>query len=234
MKLDSKLLQYIENVVHTAQRVGIEDLIIEEGLIRAMDDNKTVVMHHSTNVPDLPFSSVGIGRINVFVSRLNIVKGQSDFEIDVTTHETEDYVKTMLMKAKGVKVDFRCANPKQIQAPKTVNDTLKCLVPLDADAVVLLQKAQSAMGSDSVTIISNEDGVTFELYDSANDKFSHTYKAKVESLEGDDVRFVHTYPLKIVLPLFKENVDGNFAIGKKGIMNIAMNGINLWVLPQVS
>lgn len=234
MKLDTKILQYIEGVVNTAHRIGIEDLIIEDGLIRAMDENKTVVIHHTKNVPDLPFTSIGIGRINVFLSRLNIVKGQPNFNIDITTHDTEKYVKTMLMSAKGVKVDFRCANPKQIQAPKTVNDTLKCLVPLDADAVVLLQKAQQAMGAENVTIISNDEGVSFELYDSANDKFTHTYKPKVEPLDGDDVQFVHTYPLKIVLPLFKENADGDFAIGKKGIMNIAINGINLWVLPQAS
>ncbi len=233
MKLDEKLIHYIENVVNTAQKVGIEDLIIEEDLIRGIDESRTVVMNHTSNIPDLPFSAIGLSRINVFVSRLHIVKGQEKFAVNATTDDGNEFVKTLLMSAKGVKVDFRCANPKTIQAPQSINDTLKCMVPLDAEAVVLLAKAQSAMSADNVTIISNDKGVSFELYDVNSDKFTKTFDAKVEELNGGETTFVHTYPLKIVLPLFKENVEGNFAIGEKGIMNIQMNGINLYVLPQV-
>lgn len=232
-KIDTKIIQYIENVVTTAQKVGIEDLIIEEDLIRGIDESRTVVMNHTTNIPDLPFTGIGLSRINVFLSRLQIIKGQEKFAVTATTDDSEGFVKTLLMSGGGVKIDFRCANPKTIQAPKAISDTLKCMVPLDAEAVVLLSKAQSAMSADNVTIISNDDGVSFELYDVNSDKFTHNIDVKVEELNGGDTTFVHTYPLKIVLPLFKENVESNFAIGEKGIMNIQMNGINLFVLPQV-
>jgi hypothetical protein len=139
----------------------------------------------------------------------------------------------MLIAAKGVKVDFRCANPSAIRAPKSVSDTMKTLVPLEAEAVVLLQKGQQAMSADTVTIISNENGVSFEMYDVNSDKFTHTYEADVESLNGGDTDFVHTYPIKIVLPLFKENAGGSFSVGEKGVLNLQMNGINIYVLPQV-
>lgn len=233
MKIEPKTLQYIESVIKTAQRVGIEEVVIEKDVIRAIDVNRTVVLNHQPKDLDLPFTAIGLSRINVLQSRLDLAKGQEGFEVNVTTDDTHDFVKTMLITAKGVKVDFRCANPAAIKAPKSVNDTLKCLVPLDADAVVLLQKAQSAMSADTVTIISNKDGVSFEMYDVNSDKFTHTFSAKVEPLDGGDTDFVHTYPLKIVLPLFKENAGGTFAIGEKGIMNIENNNLNLYVLPQV-
>lgn len=234
MNIDPKTIQYIENLVKTAQRVGIEDVVIDDLCIRGIDEARTVVINHKDENLDLPFTAIGLSRTNVLLSRLELAKSQEKFAVEATTDDGQGFVKTLLISAKGVKVDFRCANPSAIRAPKTVNDTLACLVPLDAGAVVLLQKAQAAMGADTVTIISNDNGVTFEMYDVNNDKFSHTYEGSVESLEGGSTDFVHTYPLKIVLPLFKENAGGSFAVGEKGILNIEMNGLNLYVLPQVT
>jgi hypothetical protein len=238
MKIDAKVVQFIENVITTAQKVGIEDVIIErqnttDALIRAIDDKRTVVLNHVAKNVNLPFESIGLSRINILLSRFQVAKSQSDFSVDVDVHDSEGYVRSMLLTGKGVKIDFRCANPKTIQAPKTVNDTVTCIVPLPADAVVLLQKAQSAMGAENVTIISNSEGVSFELYDVNSDKFTHTFNTKVESINGGDTKFANTYPLKIILPLFKENAGDNFGVGQKGIMNIQMNNINLYVIPQV-
>lgn len=233
MKLDTDLILYLEKVVTTARKIGVEDVIIEQGAVRAANEDRTIVIYHKADVPSLPFDSIGLSNTATFLSRLDIVKGEKDFAIEVTTHETKGYVKNMLLKAKGIKVDFRCANPDMIQAPKNVSSNLQCLVPLSADAVVLLAKAQAAMKADTVTIISNEDGVTFELYDVNSDKFTHTFDVNVESLGGGDTRFVHAYPLKVILPLFKENSDSNFAIGEKGLMNIDSNGFDLYVVPQV-
>jgi hypothetical protein len=232
MKLDHTFVSFMENVMATARQVGIDDVIIEQGLIRAMDDKKTVIINHALD-DELPFNSIGISRIGVLQSRLELAKGQDNFEVTATLDDENGWAKTLLITAKGVKVDFRCPNPEQIKAPKSTKDEMACLVPLDADAVVLLQKGQAAMGADSVRIISNANGVSFEMYDVNNDKFTHTYEATVESLNGGTTDFVHNYPLKIVLPLFRENAGGTFAVGQKGILNLEMNGINLFVIPQV-
>jgi hypothetical protein len=234
MNLNPETIQFLEQIVKTARMVGIEDVIIEPTTIRGMDEDRTIVLYHTANIPTLPFDAIGLSRIGTFQSRLDIVKGQEKFAVDVTTHETEGYVKSMVLSAKGVKVDFRCANPKTIQAPKNISDTMATLVSLDSDSVVLLSKAIAAMKAETVTIISNDDGVTFELYDVNSDKFTHTFKSSIEPLgSNDDTKFVFSYPTKIVLPLFKENSDSNFAIGEKGLMNIDMGGFDLYILPQV-
>jgi hypothetical protein len=234
MKLDVDTIAYIQKVVKTAQMVGIDNVIIEPNITRAIDDDKTVVLFQNENVPDMPFGSIGLNRIGVFMSRLDIAKTQDGFSIESDSPEGSEFVRSLTMKAKGVKIDYRCANPTTIQAPRQINDTLKYRIPLNAEAVVLLQKGQSAMSADTVTIVSNKNGVSFEIVDINKDVFSHTFTTKVENLADDEnVSFAHRYPIKNLLPLFKQNADGCFEVGQKGILSISVQGLNLFVLPQV-
>jgi len=234
MKISTDEIAYIQKVVRAAQMVDIDNIIIEPNLVRAIDDDKTVVLFQDENVPDMSFGSIGLNRISVFTSRLDIAKTQEDFTIEAETPDGSEYARSLTMKAKGVKIDYRCANPSTIQAPRQINDTLKYRVPLNAEAVVMLQKGQSAMNAGIVTIISNKKGVSFELVDINSDIFSYTFTNKVENLTDDsDTNFAHRYPIKTLLPLFKQNSEGTFTIGQKGILSISVQGLNLFVLPQV-
>jgi len=137
------------------------------------------------------------------------------------------------MKGTGLKVDYRCANPTTIQAPRQINDNLVYRVQLNADAVSLLQKGQVAMGSETVAIIYN-DGVSLELTDVNSDVFNHKFAPDAELLDDDaNPSFSHRYPVKTLLALFKQNPDGYFEIGEKGILSITVNGLSIYVLPQV-
>jgi len=234
MKLDTDSIVYIQNVVRTAQMIDIDNVIIEPGLVRAIDDNKTVVLFQDKDVPDMSFGSIGLNRIGVFMSRLDIAKTQEDFNIDATIDDGSQFTRSLTMKAKGLKVDYRCANPTTIQAPKQVNDVMKYKVQLNAEAVVLLQKGQSAMAAENVTIVSGKDGVKFELVDINDDVFSHIVTTDVECLTDDtNTSFAYRYPVKTLLPLFKYNPEGFFTIGQKGILSISVNGLTIFVLPQV-
>jgi len=234
MKLTTDEIIYIQKVVKTAQMVDIDNIIIEPNLVRAIDDDKTVVLFQDSDVPDMAFGSIGLNRISVFMSRLDIAKTQEGFTIELDNTNDSEYARALNMKAKGVKIDYRCANPSTIQAPRQVNDVLKYRVPLNAEAVVMLQKGQSAMSADTVTIISNKNGVSFEIVDINSDIFSYTFTDKVETLsDSNDINFAHRYPIKTLLPLFKQNPEGYFSVGQKGILSISVNGLNLFVLPQV-
>jgi hypothetical protein len=233
MKLSTEEIVYIQKVVKIAQTVDIDNIIIEPDSVRAIDDAKTVVLFQNEDVPEMNFGSIGLNRIAVFVSRLDIAKTQPDFTIDAENIEGSEYARSLTMKAKGIKIDYRCANPATIQAPKQVNDTLKNRVQLTAEAVMMLQKGQSAMSAETVTIISNKNGVSFEIVDINNDTFSYKFADEVEPLtDDDDTNFAHRYPIKILVSLFKQNYE-TFSIGQKGILNISIQGLNLFVLPQV-
>jgi hypothetical protein len=237
MKLTSDLIEFIENVVKTGQSVNIENAIIdaETGAVRGIDEDRTVVMFHNENVPDFPVGSIGLNRVGVFLSRLSIVKDREGFDVDaeVVTLNDIEYVKALHMKSADTKVGYRCANPDTIKAPKQINDTIVYRVQLNAEAVNVLQKGYSAMGTETVTVHGG-DGVAFELEDISEDKFRHVFAPDSVHL-GDTATgaFSHKYPVKTLLALFKQNPDGVFEIGEKGILRIDVNGLNIYVLPQV-
>jgi len=220
MNLTTDEIEYIQKVVKTAQMVDIDNIIIEPEAVRAIDDNKTVVLFQQEDVPNMAFGSIGLNRISVFMSRLDVAKTQENFTIEAENPNDEEYVRSLTMKGKGTKIDYRCANPTTIQAPKQVNDTLKYRVPLNAEAVMMLSKGQAAMSAETVTIVSNSKGVAFEIVDINNDTFSYTFTEDVEALTDDgDTNFAHRYPVKTLLPLFKQNFDQTFSIGQKGILS---------------
>ena len=234
MKLTEELISYIENVVKTAKSVNIESVIIEPNMVRAIDEARTVVLFQNENVPEMPFGSIGLNRIDVFLSRLIIAKSQDDFTIDVVVDDDDDFARSLIMKGTKTKVDYRCANPSIIQAPRQINDNLVYKIELNSDAVSLLQAGQGAMGSEHVTISFGDDGVSFELKDINNDVLKHTFADNAEILSEDvEESFSHRYPIKTLLALFKQNPDGYFEIGEKGILNIEVNDLNIFVLPQV-
>ena len=227
MRLDQDTLTYIKNVVETGQMVGIDNVIIETGKVRAINDEKSVVMFQEENVPDIDFN-IGLNRVGVFLNRLEVARTQENFAVDVATDDNGEFARSFTMTGKGFKVDYRCANPKTIAAPKKVNDEMLHEIHLTAQAVYMLQKGQTAMGADVVSLICNEDGITFEFVDGNSDKFTHTF-----TTEGSEESFTYMYPIKILLPLFKYNAENTFRIGRKGMLNVVVNNLNIFVLPQV-
>jgi hypothetical protein len=236
MKMDQPTLGYILNAVQTANLVKIDSLIIEPGKVRAIDEERTVFILQDANVPDLPFGSIGLNRLGVFSSRLDLVKLHDTFDIDVTTEgDSSLFARTLTMKAKGLKVDYRCANPATIQAPKAMNDAVKIKVTAVPEAITYMQKGASAMGADVITLIGNDDGVTMELADINMDKmtFQLADAADLQALDGSTPNFTHKYPIKTVLALFKHNTGGAFQLTSRGIMRMSINNLCVNVLPKV-
>lgn len=244
MKLDANTISYINDVVKTAQLIGCDDIMIEPGRVRGIDEARTVCILQTENVPDMPFGSIGLNRLSVFQSRYEIARVQDKFTIEVEEAKAnikqdddsmaeQPIARSITMKGKGTKIEYRCSNPATMRAPKVIKDELKARVQLTGDAVLLLQKGQVAMGADTVTIISN-DGVSFEFTDVNNDVFKHTFAEEAEDLLGEgDTKFAHRYPSKTLLALFKHNPTGTFSVGEAGTLWLEINNLNVIVLPQV-
>ena len=234
MKLDNDTIKFINRVVTTAQLVNIDDIIIETDCIRAIDEHKSVIILQKQDIPELPFSAIGLNRVATFQGRYDIAKTQDKFAIDAVLDDNDEFVRSLVMKGKGVKIDYRCANPTTINAPSALKDIAHHQVHLNADAVLLFQKGLGAMGSEHVTIISNEDGVSFEFADNNADVFSHQFadSAKALSEDADDM-FAFKYSAKTLSALFKHDPVGTFAIGKSGTLSMNINDLNITVLPRV-
>ena len=78
MILNNNLITFMKNAVKTAKLVGIDSLIIETGKIRAADQEKTVTIFQTSNIPSLPFNAIGISRVNDFSARLSLVETRAN------------------------------------------------------------------------------------------------------------------------------------------------------------
>lgn len=239
MKLSQETLAYIQQVINTAGVVKIDSIIIEPNRVRAIDDTRTVFILQTTNVPDMEFGSIGLNRTGVLTSRLELGKSLSDFTVDATVEGTDPatmYARSLVMKAKGIKVDYRCANPLVMKAPKTLNDTNAFRVTINPEAVLMLQKGQMAMTSDEVRFTSSDDGpVFFEMSDINSDILKYEFADMSTKLSDEDDAasdFSHSYPLKTLLPLFKLNPTGYFILTSQGVMKIVINGLDIYVFPK--
>jgi len=239
MKLTSDLIKFVEKVVKIGGSVNIDEIIIdaEAGAVRGIDEERSVVLFQDEGVPEFPVSSIGLKRPGALLDRLEIVKAQKDFSVDaeIVTLDDIEYVKALHMQSADgkTKVGFRCSNPETIKAPKQINDTIIYRVQLNAEAVDVLQKGHGAMGTETVSVVGGDGGVAFELQDISEDTMRHVFAEDAIQLGEATGSFTHKYPIKTLLALFKQNPDGEFEIGVKGILRIEVNGLNLYVLPQV-
>lgn len=237
MKVDSQILTYMETVIATAKMIGVEKIIIEPGQVRGIDEAKTVFILHSEGVPNLPFGSIGLNRIDVLASRIALAKSSSSYTLEVTPDNEDDpqYARSLTMKGKGLKVEYRCARPSTMTIPKKMDDQPKFTSTLTADAVSLLQKAAGAMETDELYLIGSEDSVMIELQDVSGDKLTTVVGKSTtlcDPLDESDVYFCHKYPIKPFHILFKATQGGSFEISSKGIIRALVNNVSVSILPR--
>lgn len=233
MKLSPETLAFIQNVVHTAEMVDIDSIIIDPESVRGLSENNTVVLLEK-DVPQLEIGSIGLNRTDVFQQRLDVVKELDKFAIDAVVDEDKGFVRSLTMKAKGTKVDYRCANPATIRAPRIINDELSARVEITPEAVKMLQKGASAMGAELVEFRSDAEGVSFALVDANSDTFEHSFADAASPLSKDsDGSFTHKYPVKTLLSLFKDGSVTHFDVGAKGTMLVKVNDLGVYVIPKV-
>lgn len=232
MNLEPELIEHISDVVKTSKIVGIDGLKLEPDFIGGLDEGKTTFITQLENIPDMPFDTMCINRLNIFQSRFEIARLQDNFSMSVDITDN-GFVRSILMKGKGTKIDFRCATPTLVDPPKGFKSPLINRIKLTGETVMLLQQAIASMGSDIVTIISN-NGVSFEITDVNNDVFKHNFEFDVESLDNEgNTKFAYRYPAKKLLGLFKINPTATFDVSDTGRLCIKVNGFDVAILPQV-
>lgn len=229
MKLEKDVITHIRKAVQTASLLGIDDICIDDGLVRAMHKDRTVLIIAPNDI-DVPFNSMGISRIPQFLSRLSIVSEHDKSTIDYAA--TDDIVKSVVMKCPGTKIDFKCADPSGIVAPRKTNDVITYGIDITEESIDLLKRSEAAMKADEVTIISNDEGVSFELNDVNNDIFKHELQTKAEIIEGESLAFAFRYPAKLLISLFRNNVT-HFEVAQRGSLKLNLNGFDIFVLPKV-
>jgi len=247
MKLTEDIISYITNVVNTANIANIESLVLEDGRVRGMDEEQTVVLLHEKDVPTFPFDTMAFTDVSLVNNKLRIFSERSKDErevagvtsmqaaakyfMDITVDDERNFVRNITMKVgRYNRIGARCSNPAHVKAPRVIHDTIVIKFPVTPSLVTALNDAISAVGNvDSVQIKQINDGVGFFVEDTNGEPFEYQFADTVPS-----ENFSHKYPLKLLLTLLKQGVDGEFGLGEKGMLKVTINDLDLFVLPKVN
>lgn len=239
MKLSTDSIKKLDLLIQTSLTAGIKKLVIESGKIRGIDEKQSVVIVSTDNVPDFNGKQIGINRLESLAARLNLVKGQGDFEIDASesTHNTSD-IALLDLSAGKTKAQFRCASVEAIKGvPKNIADVPVWEMQIDSKVIPIITQAIAAMGAEAVTIAS-KDGktVSIELVDGNKDIFTTNFAETLTYIgpNAADTSFCQKYPAKTFVSLLKEAMKGadplTVQLGS-GIF-FKVNGFNFYLLPS--
>lgn len=246
MKLNPQSIKHLKTLLQTASIVKIDRLIIEDGTVRGVDDDQTVVIISQTDVPDFGGARVGLNRLSNLVSRINLFDANEDFSVEAVEAPSKGDaavtdISSFKLASKGSKFEFRCARADAIKAPKKINDSMVWAIQIPVDAVKLVISASNTMGSEQIALISKSSGeVSFEIVDgSTQDSFLTKIADHADWLpEDEDIptqSFVHYYAVKALVPLLKASSavgDIILVVGEEGMLQITVNNHTFTLLPR--
>lgn len=248
MQITTKEMEFVQRVIKTAMLVGIENIIIEPGKVRAMDEAQTVVLFQDNNISDLSFGSIGINRINTFNDRVELAKSGDNFKIEATTDGIDNtmgfdrwnpdtdvrppmWVRSLLFTSKGMKIEYRCASPKTIKAPKQRAGVTQYSVDINPEMLDMIRKGKAAMKSKFVSIVGDEHGASIEISDDNSDVMTFHF-ADFVNTTGPEPDFSYKYEIDQLLPVLKTNPTGTISITARGSLVFEVNGIDIFLMAR--
>jgi hypothetical protein len=244
MKLTPEATKALDTLLQTANAVGIEKLIIGNGLIRGADEKKTVAVVTDKGVPDLDGKSMTINRIKQFLQRLNLAKSQGELQLEATVAPNGADVSLIEIVGGKSKSQFRCASLEAVKGvPKGMSDPAVWVLKVASKMVPIISQAEASLDATGVTLAS-KDGktVSVELVDTVN--------KDVVSIELEDeatwigsgnaaTSFVNKYTTKALLGLLREaSKDAGdtieLRVGQGGLLMINVAGVAFCTLPHTA
>jgi hypothetical protein len=238
MRLSKESVQHLKTLLQTVSIPKIDKIIIEDGKVRGIDPDQTVVIISSTNVPDFGGKSVGLNRLSTLASRLNLLDGD---ELTVEAVEADNSISGFNIATKGSKFQYKCARTDTIRAPKTIHDNFIWSITIPVEAVKLTISACNTIDSEQIALCSKSNGeVYFEIIDSITRDTFTTIIATEATWKGDEDErqtqaFVHYYAIKTLIPLLKQIAStgsSELVVGEGGVLQITVNGHTFSLLPR--
>lgn len=240
MELTPQQVMMVKDALAVAATAGIDALVIEPTAVRGTNEDRTIMIVHHHDVPvDMPFGSLGVGRVDTLLSRLNFMDACSDgtkssVTATVETTPSKTYTRSLKIRSGRHSVDFRCANPDMIKAPKKISSEEKWVVVATPQLHSVLTRGQSMMGSDTVTIRAHQGSITAVIADVNSDKLEYALE-RVEAIDDDAeaIEFIHQYPIKSLQGLLKASGTGMFTITADGFLVLKINKLTVYIFPKV-
>lgn len=241
MNIPQSDITNIERIIDAAGAVGITTIVMDPTRVAGVSDDSNIIMLQTTDVPQFEFGSIGVNRASAFKARLNLVKDNHP-TFSVVPHtitvegEAYPFVRSITMASKTTKVEFRCANPLTIRAPKRMVNPIHYYIPITPEWLDRIVAAQNAMNSDLITL--KFDGETFsaELSDSNGDVYSEQDPNLSSTIVQEDVAtgsFKIDYKIKDFINMCRKLTPDVVMITQDTLLVIEKDSINFYLRPVV-
>lgn len=236
MKLSTQDISNINNILATASVGSVESLVIEDGVVRGVNADRTFVIISDNNVPKLP-QKMGLSRLSSLKQRLDLFSNNPATTIEARETERGEIAGLDIAAGRN-KVQFRCTSTALIKAPKSINDTPAFAIMITQDELKLLLNAIKVMAGKTMTLIIKKDGTAqIKLADATNDTFDTTLETPAETLgeEGDTV--VHYYHADVFHSVARTISDSDvipLVVGAAGTITAEVNGHPVVLMPKIN
>jgi len=234
MKLSKGTALSIENILSTVKLIKVADLLITNDKVSGYNPDKTAFIMSELDL-DEDFGSIGINRLQTFLSRFNLIKDDENVEITAIVDGDDDdkITKELKFKTKTVNMQYRCGSPKFISVPTVINDNEKYTIKIEDDLANFIGRATSSATTENpkVKIINKDGKLSFELIDDSDDIIAIASEVEVDC-EEDSNTFTFSYALDMFNALIKNSADNSFTIGARGIFKIEVNSLTFYMLPR--
>lgn len=219
----------LTDLMTTAVKLEMSSIIIEPKVVRAIDENRSVVLLSEHDL-DLPFASLAVSRVDLLARRLGLSKELDD--IDYTVHESSDQVISLKIKAGRASVDFRCVSASSIKVPKVIADEFNTTLTIDEEAGANLSKGRTMMGASVATLLYQHNDLIIEICDENNDVFSFVVGSDLVDSSRD--YFAYRYGINKLHTILANGQQSAIKIGDaRGILKTKVNGFTVYLLPHV-
>lgn len=234
MKLNTDSVNYLINLTTSASVASIDRLVIEKSCVLGKDEERTKALFEEKNILGVDILPIGLNRVSILNSRLNMVKNLGDISIELINDEGKQITRSLLITNKKLKIEHRCTNPDLLfdkTKPRKINDRTVDKINFDNETIAVLQQGKVAMETKTVVFERNMGKVAMKLVNINGDEF--IYQLPSTSQEESQPDFTVKYPIDTLLPFLKHiKGAGFFNLGEKGSLNILINNFNFYVSPQ--
>jgi hypothetical protein len=237
MKITKETQKIIKNAIEIATTLGVENIVMDKFSLRGENKELGIAIILPTQDMDLEFDAIGLGRIALLKSRLQMLDG-AEIQFDTMDKSDATIVSKLTIALGKTKIGFKCQDPKLINAPKAINDPIFYEMNLNESDVETLIKGIGTMSSDTVNFSTDDDTIFVKISDVQGDMFTHELDSKVELKDDSAPSLSKSYKSKTLRTIFTNYIrkdDNNIlplSITRRGVMKLVILGMNIYLFPE--
>jgi hypothetical protein len=226
MILDEETITIIKDALIVSKQFGLTVLKIDDNGIRGTDEDGKVALLSQL---DLHIGgTIGINRIEFLLNRLNIL----DNPTVKVNYDANNISESISLYNKKTVIEYRTAKADRLKVPSVPKNGDLYQMSITDDLKNILTKGKSAMKSDIITLLCDDNRLSYKIADETSDTLLYNAEYVVNMVDDDEpANFVNVYSIKALLYAFN-NCEDVFGIDKRGILRFNIHNFNIYLLPK--